>query len=214
MSVLLTPSPSIPTVGKLLERLGNIPAERVRYYPLPGTATEQDVIEVARQSHLCELIDGVLVEKPMGLMESHLASVLIAALCGFVDLHKLGIVTGEAGMMRLSAGMVRIPDVAFLSWSRLPGGKIPSEPIPTVVPDLAIEILSQSNTRKEMERKLADYFGAGVRIVWIVDPQARTVTVHNSPQHFSILNEDRRLDGEDVLPGFVMELKSLFARLT
>ena len=67
MSSLLTPSPGILTVADLLNRLGGVPAERVRYYPLPGTATEQDLIDIeAHENRRFELVDGVLVEKPTG----------------------------------------------------------------------------------------------------------------------------------------------------
>ena len=76
------------------------------------------------------------------------------------------IVVGEAGMMRISQGLVRIPDVSFVSWDRLPEGKVPSEPIPALAPDLAVEVLSQGNTAKEMNRKRREYFEAGVRLVW------------------------------------------------
>ena len=57
----------------------------------------------------------------------------------FVQLHNLGLVTGEAGMMRLMAGLVRIPDVAFISWTRLPHQCVPTEPVPDLAPDLAVE---------------------------------------------------------------------------
>ena len=143
----------ILTVADLLEKLGGIPAERVRMSPLPGTATKEDVYEIeCHEDRLCELVDGVLVEKPMGFRESFLAGLLIEVLRAFVEPRNLGIVTGEAGMMELSPGLVVIPDVAFISWSRLPGGKFPEVPVPRVAPDLAIEVLSPSNTAKEMAR--------------------------------------------------------------
>ncbi|HSU66811.1 MAG TPA: Uma2 family endonuclease, partial [Tepidisphaeraceae bacterium] len=133
MTVSLAPSPQVRTLADLLERLGGISADRVRYYPLLGTATEADVISIdAHEDRLCELIDGVLVEKPMGLRESLIAMWIVTAINNFVTPRKLGVVSGEAGMMRLLPGQVRIPDVAFISWARLPGGKIPTEPIPSL----------------------------------------------------------------------------------
>ncbi|MBV8781146.1 MAG: hypothetical protein JO353_07085, partial [Phycisphaerae bacterium] len=78
MGKLLVSSPEIPTLGDLLDRLGGIPAERVRYFPLPGTATVNDVIEIHdREKRLCELVDGVLVEKPVGLRESIIAGAIL-----------------------------------------------------------------------------------------------------------------------------------------
>ena len=161
------------TAADLLERFGPMPDGRIRTDPPPGTATEQDVIDIeARESRLCELVDGVLVEKTVGYYESHLALLLGYFLTGFVRRHRLGVVTGEAGMMRLSAGLVRIPDVSFVSWSQLPGRRVPRVPIADLAPDLAVEVISPSNTTREMERKLQDYLAAGVRLVWYVYPGA------------------------------------------
>src|SRR6202022_2766777 len=125
----------------------------------------QDVLDVERkQNRLCELVDGTLVEKVMGVPESLLAVFLCRVLDTFTDDRKLGMVTGPDGMMRLFPGMVRIPDVAFVSAERLPGRLTPTEPLPGLVPDLVVEVLSPSNTRAEMARKRSDYFRAGVRL--------------------------------------------------
>jgi Uma2 family endonuclease len=159
------------------------------------------------------LIDGVLVEKIMGLRESILAAELIRLLGNFVRAHRLGVVAGEAGMMRLAEGLVRIPDVSFISAARLPGGKIPREPVPRLAPDLAVEVLSEGNTSQEMARKRQEYFEAGVQLVWEIDPRQRTVTVYASPEEFSTFGETNLLDGGDVLPGFTLSLAELFAEL-
>ena len=114
------------TIADLLTRLGNVPANRVRLYPTPGTATEKDLIRVLdHEDRPCELVEGTLVEKPMGYDESEIAVTIIILMGSFVRRHKLGIVTGEAGTIRLMRGLVRIPDVAFVSWDRLPGRKRP-----------------------------------------------------------------------------------------
>ncbi|HZL35258.1 MAG TPA: Uma2 family endonuclease [Tepidisphaeraceae bacterium] len=211
---LLAAPPDILTLADLLDRLGGISADRVRYHPLPGTATEADVVDIERrENRLCELVDGVLVEKPMGLRESLVAATVSRALGNFVVPRKLGIVTGADGMMRLFPGLVRIPDVAFVSSSRLPGGHVPTEPIPDIVPDLAVEVLSQSNTRAEMDRKLREYFKAGVRVVWIIDLVARSAVVYSNPTQSVTLNGMERLDGGDVLPGFALPLADVFAQL-
>jgi Uma2 family endonuclease len=103
--------------------------------------------------------------------------------------------------------------VAFTSWERQ-GGKIVSEDAaPEVAPDLAAEVLSPSNTRGEIARKLKEYFLAGVRLVWIIDPKTRTARAHTAPDEFVALAEADALDGGDVLPGFRLPLKTLFARL-
>src|SRR5215475_6920596 len=121
MIAVATAITAIDTLADLLEHLGGISPNRVRFRPVPGAATEDDMLAIHdREGRLYELVDGVLVEKAMGLRESYLAIVLSTILWNFVQLRNLGLVTGEAGMMRLMSGLVRIPDVAFISWTRLP----------------------------------------------------------------------------------------------
>lgn len=123
-------------MADVLESLGNTPPQRVRMRPLPGRASETDVLVArAEVKRLCELVDGVLAGKPMGNEESRLASAVIHALIEFLSVHGLGTVPGEAGMMRLMEGLVRIPDVSFVRWERLPKTATPILP---VSPDLAV----------------------------------------------------------------------------
>jgi len=205
---------AVETLADLLQRLGNIPLERVRMHPPPGRATVRDVIEIERkENRLCELVDGVLVEKTVGYQESFLAVFLSRVLGNHVEPRDLGLVAGADGMMSLARGLVRIPDVSFVSWDRLPGRHFPKAPVPKLAPDLAVEVLSPSNTAEEMARKLREYFAAGVRLVWFVDPRTRTVTVYTGPDQSKVLSEAETLNGEPVLPGFALSLKDLFAKL-
>ena len=209
-----SPSPAERTLADLLDELGNVPASRILLTPPPGTATEQDVLEAERRTGCPpELIDGVLVEKTEGYSESVLAVAIAARLVEFTRPDKLGIVTGEAGTLRVLPGQVRIPDVCFISRGRFPGGKVPEAPIPSLVPDLAVEILSPGNTPGEMARKLRDYFTAGVRLVWYIDPHSRTAKVYTGPDEGQTLTEAGVLDGGEVLPGFRLPLQELFAEL-
>ncbi|HQU41587.1 MAG TPA: Uma2 family endonuclease, partial [Pirellulales bacterium] len=101
------------TLTDLAELFGPMPAWRIRSVPVPGTATEQDVIDIEEhENRLCELVEGVLVEKTVGFYESVIAVAIARRLGDFVEAHNLGVVSGEGGMMRLFPGMVRIPDVA------------------------------------------------------------------------------------------------------
>ncbi len=132
-----------------------------------------DVIRIRdRERRLFELVNGVLVEKVMGFWESALALELGRLLGNFVTRHKLGIVAGEAGMLQLSSGLVRIPDLCFISAARLARHRGAGEAIIPLAPDLAIEVVSEGNTRREMKRKVNEYFDAGCRLVCLVD--ART----------------------------------------
>src|SRR4051794_41546591 len=126
----LTTTPPARTAADLLRQLGGIPPDWFLLDPAPGRATERDLLALhRREGRVCELIDGTLVEKTMGLRESILAGALISMIRAFVLPRNLGVVSGEAGMMRLMAGLVRVPDVAFVCWDRLPGRRIPAEPI-------------------------------------------------------------------------------------
>ncbi|MGO9467798.1 MAG: Uma2 family endonuclease [Isosphaeraceae bacterium] len=203
-----------PTMDAIIERLGRIPLSRVLSHPAPGLATEADLIEAQRKyDRLYELIDGILVEKGMGFAESVLAGALIEILRKFVIPRNLGLVSTPDGMFRLFGGLVRIPDVAFTAWERLPDRKVPKTPIPSLAPDLAVEILSESNTGAEMERKRGEYFASGVRLIWEVDPEARTVAVYTPDGLVEILGASQQLDGRDVLPGFTLDLGKFFAEL-
>jgi Uma2 family endonuclease len=195
----------------LLQRLDDIPPERIRLHPTPGTATERDLLKP--EGRLCELVDGILVEKAMGYDESLLTVELLAAIHTFVKRHRLGEVTGPDGTIRLMPGLVRIPDIAFISRERLPRKGEPRQPIPELAPDLAVEVLSRSNTKKEMARKLREYFDVGVRLVWIINTHDRSALVHTSPTRKVKLDESQNLDGGDVLPGFTLSLRELFESL-
>ncbi len=203
------------TVAELLRKLGGIPAKRVLLEPLPGTATEKDVLAVERrEGRLCELVDGVLVEKAMGYEESFLAMRLGYLLQRFLEKHDLGILAGADGTLRLLPGLVRIPDISFVSWDQLPKRRLPKKPIPDLHPDLAIEVLSLSNTKREMERKVREYFFSGTRLVWLVDPRKRNVCVYTAPDQSHLVTEDQTLDGGDVLPGLHLPLREVFAKLS
>lgn len=156
-TALVSSFPADWTAADMQEQLGGIPLDRIRMVPPPGTATEEDVVAVhARTGQLCELVDGILVEKVMGYRESRLAVVLGHFIETYLDARPLGSVAGADGMLRLFPGMVRIPDLSFIPWERFPERKLPRQPIPPIAPDLAVEVLSKGNTDREMQRKLHD----------------------------------------------------------
>ena len=200
------------TVADLLNQFGAIPVSRIRLDPAPGTATEQDVDLEAREDRLYELIDGVLLEKAIGYYEAYLATLLSTYLTNFATEKDLGIVAGADGTLRLLPEQVRIPDVSFVSWDQLPGRAIPTEPIPLLAPDLAVEVISKGNTVQEMDRKVQEYFQAGVRLVWYVYPASRSVRVYSGPSEVTGLSVDDVLDGGEVLCGFQLPLAELFAK--
>src|SRR5437899_5498889 len=131
----------------------------------------------------------------------------------FVIPNNLGYVTGEAGFYELPGGTVRGPDVSFTSWDRLPGRRRPAEPIPLGGPEFVVEVLSPSNTKREMALKRDEYFRGGVRLVWELDPRQRTVRVYTALDHYQDFTAADTISGDPVLPGFTLSLHDLFAEL-
>lgn len=211
---MATVSPGIKNLADLQDRLGGVPLARIRFRPWPGSATVQDLLEVKqREGVLCELVEGVLLDKAVGFLEAGLAVLIGELLNRFVRSRNLGIVTGPDGTVELMAGLVRIPDVAFTRWDRLPGRRYPDAPVPRLAPNLAVEVLSRSNTPGEMAAKRQDYFTAGVELVWEIDPEARSVVVYTTTTQAMTLTATDTLDGGSVLPGFTLAVQELFAEL-
>ena len=202
------------TLGDVIAQLGDVPSSRILATPAPGTATLTDCIAVNEQQErpLCELVDGVLVEKAMGYEASVVAAAIIRVLGAFVSKHRLGFVSGADGFFRLKAS-TRGPDVAFLSRERLPGGRFPLEPYPQLTPELVVLVLSPGNTKGEMNRKRLEYFDNGVRLLWIVDCAHRTVAVYTSMADFVVLGQNDTIDGGQVVDGFSASVNEFFADL-
>lgn len=214
MATIPTLSEPDETLADLVDQLGGIPLNRIRLRPAPGTATEDDLIALleAPRKRICELVDGVLVEKAVGTKEGLLAGLIIHFLWDYLEEDDLGVVIGADGPLRLWLGLVRIPDVSFVSWDRIPGGRFPDTPIASLIPNLAVEVLSEGNTKKEMDRKVREFFRAGVQLVWLIEPKTQSAKVYTSPTKVRRVTKEQTLDGGHVLPGFILSLQDLFAR--
>lgn len=200
--------------GQLLEQLGDVPPARIRLNPPPGQATKRDLIRLLDQENvLCELVDGVLVEKAVGQIESVLGGWLIHCLWAYLETRDLGRVYGADAPHELRPRLIRMPDVAYVSYGRLPQGEARKKPVATWVPDLAVEILSKGNSKKEIDRKLSEYLAAGVLLIWVVDPRKRIVKVCSPGKSAVVLDEGDRLDGGTVLPGFELSIREWFAKI-
>ncbi len=205
--------PESETLADLVRRLGDIPLDRIRLRPAPGTATVEDVDRIeAKENRLFELVEGTLVEKAMGFESAWVALQLGTLINLYLDRTNLGVCVGADGMMQIAQGLVRIPDVSYVSWDRIPGGEVPKKPVPNLAPDLAVEILSPTNTPGEMNRMVGEFFEAGVRLVWLIDPEKRTARIHTAPGSFTEIDADGTLDGLDVLSGFSVRLGELLDR--
>ena len=209
----------VPHLAALVDRLGGIPLERIHLHPWPGTATEADVVDWNEQamSVPCELIDGTLVEKaPMAMVESRFATILLAELVAYERSRKTIVCYDASAMNRMAGGNVRMPDLSIYLRSRLaevyPDGKITRHPkVSDLVPDLFVEVLSESNTAAEIDRKQAEFFEMGSRELWVVEPVRRTVEVRRPGADTQTLNKGDVLNSEELLPGFELSVSAWFA---
>ena len=173
--------------------------------------TAKDLAEIGEEGEFCELVDGELVRmSPSFLPEARVVSTTLPLLGTFVLQHRLGEIFGPDLGYELTLHRVRAPDVSFVSAEKLAAYGNPQE-FAKVVPDLAVEVISPEVKYGYLQRKTRDYSEAGVRLLWIIDPQMQTVTVYHSPVDLRILTAADALPGEEVLPGFSCRVGEVLA---
>jgi Uma2 family endonuclease len=213
-NLLATSPPPQRTMAHLWEQLGEVALERILLDPFPGTATEHDQKELLnRHGVLCELVDGTLVVKSMSLYESVVAAFIIQLMGPYMAKHKPGIVSGADGPFRVAKGLVRLPDVSFVSWKQVPDPKNWTKYLDQLRPDLAIEIISPGNTAKEMSRKLQEYFDGGVPLVWYIDLAKGAAVSYTAVDRPTAHDLDQPLDASPVMPGFQLTVRQLLDHL-
>lgn len=157
-----------------------------------------------------ELEDGQLVERGMGSEASFASSKIIILLGHFALQNRLGMVfDSEASYRCFPNNKVRKPDVSFIRVGRFPGGRVPVGHI-NFAPDLAVEVVSPTDLHYYTDRKIDEYLKAGTRLVWIVNPEIRTVLIYRADGSIVGVRESGELDGEDVVPGFRCAVSAVF----
>ena len=159
-----------------------------------------------------ELVDGRLVERNMGSMSSWVGGRFYHWIANYCEEHALGLVwPADNGMQCFpgSPNKVRKPDVTFVRRGRLPDD-LPPEGYLRLAPDLVVEVVSPNDLALEVDRKVMEYLAAGVRLVWIVNPDLRVVRTYAADGTCRWLREDDELTGGDVLPGFVCRVETFF----
>jgi len=158
-----------------------------------------------------ELVDGRLVERKIGNKANWVASELARLMGNHVHQHQLGwVMTSEAGY-RLDPARpnhVRKPDVSFVRFGRLPHEE-PSETYDNLSPDLAVEVVSPGDTVQELEEKIDEYLGAGVREVWVINPERRSAKVYQPDGKIIPLREVDELNGGQIVPGLRCPVSAL-----
>ncbi len=201
------------TLQDVLDYVGGVPADRVHLFPWPGTATQRDMFHPPTEPKkaICELVDGILVEKAVEYGDSRFTIVLAYKIGVYLEPNSIGCVNaGGSGYIKLKPKRIVAPDLSFIRWEQFPGGRISDDPCPQVVADLIVEVLSKGNTGGEMDRKRREFFESGTKLFWIVDPKKQTVTVYHSDGDGQVLGLNDFVDGEDVLPGFRLSIRKWF----
>jgi Uma2 family endonuclease len=199
------------TLVDLANRFGEIPLTRICLDPAPGEATEADLLHYSeQQNRLFELVDGTLIEKAMGNFESIIAGYIIAALQNYLQIHRIGAVMPGDGQLKLKPGTIRVPDVSFITRERAKQSNFLKVKIASLSPNLAVEVISEGNSKREMANKLAEYFSTGTEEVWYVYPEERELRQFTAIDSCQVLKETDTLTSPRLLPDFSLSIASIF----
>jgi Uma2 family endonuclease len=173
--------------------------------------TDEEFMALSRDGHRYELVNGEVLDLGnSGMEHGGIGSLLGGLLAIYVKQHKLGIVCDSSTAFTLKTGNKRSPDVSFVAKDRLKGLKRPPRGFFQGSPDLAVEILSPSNTIEEIHDKIVEYFDNETRLVWVIHPDEKYVLVYHSPEPDRFLRSGDHLDGEEIVPGFSIAVSELF----
>lgn len=170
-------------------------------------ATEDDLRNTPGDG-IYELVDGEIRLSPGGGRHGTTSMALVSLLGPFVRERALGHVTGPDTGHRLPSGNVRCPDVSFIASGRFPDEKVPVDFI-DLVPDLVVEVVSPKDRARHLLDKVGEYIDAGVRLVWVIDPQRSRAIVYRSLTDVREIGPDDELDGGDIVPGFRCRLREI-----
>jgi Uma2 family endonuclease len=172
--------------------------------------TAAELLALPDDDYRYELVRGKLIRMPPpGSCHGRTVARVTIRLGHFIETHNLGTILNESGYhLEWGPDTVRAPDVSFISAERLPPDEFPHG-YPTLAPDLAVEVLSPSERPGARREKMQDYFAAGTRLVWEIDPGQRTITVYRSVHDGTTLAAAAELTGAEVLPGFVCRVAEL-----
>lgn len=176
--------------------------------------TDEEFMALAAGDSRYELVDGELVDiGNSGMEHGNISTFLGGALEFYVRPKKLGVTCDSSTAFTMKTGNKRSPDVSFIAKTRLQGLKRLPKGFFQGAPDLAVEVISPSNTFEEIHNTLVEYFENGCQLAWVINPDEQSVLVYRQPQPDRLLKMGDRLDGEEVIPGFSLAVAELFAEL-
>lgn len=181
-----------------------------------GLLTAEDFLTMPDADRLRELVDGRVVEvSPTGRRHGRLTLLLGWRIAAFVEEHELGeVYAAETGfVLARNPDTVRAPDISFVKRERLPASNDPNDEdrFLELAPDLAVEVISPSNSARDISDKVINYLDAGTLMVWVIEPRRRILTAYAADRTARIFREGDILDGGDILPGFQLPLAEVFA---
>ncbi len=180
--------------------------------PTAGPMTAEELLAYNLPNKRTELVRGrLVVREPAGYEHGRVAAEILLRVATHVRKHGLGtVLAAETGFtLQRAPDTVRAPDVAFIRADRAPVRG--TRGFPELAPDLAVEVRSPDDRRSEVAEKVADWLAAGAAVVWVVDPEARTVVVHLAGETPRTIHEADTLSGGDLLPGFEVLVRELLA---
>jgi Uma2 family endonuclease len=181
--------------------------------PMTAPPADDGTLEPANGDIHYEVVDNQILElPPMSARETYLASTLLRILGTFAWTAGLGRVTAEMLHLIIPAkNLQRRPDLSFVSFKRWPRDRrVPTTSAWDVVPNLAIEVVSPTNTANGVMEKTKEYFEAGVERVWVIYPEFAEIYDYDSPTSVQIVARYQTLDGGKLLPGLQLPLADLF----
>lgn len=175
--------------------------------------TEEDIQALPDDGYIHEVVNGELVMSPKNnFQHENICSRLLFALESFNRQHRLGVVLGSSAGFWMFNRNCRAPDISFIPKARLESlnFKPSAKTFFPGAPDLAVEILSPNNTRREIDERLKDFFASGTQLAWIINPDTESAEVCHSPTQRQLIGPGGFLDGEQLLPGFRYPIADLF----
>jgi Uma2 family endonuclease len=173
--------------------------------------TEAELEALPEDGYIHEVVDGELVMSPKNNWQhGEICARLLTALKTFADQQRLGAVWDSSTGFWMANRNCRAPDVSFIARQRLRGLKRSEPAFFEGGPDLAVEIISPSNTRRDIDQRLKDFFSSGTKLAWVIDPEREMVEICRSPTQRRLVGSGANLDGEELLPGFQYAIADLF----
>ena len=188
-------------------------AEQVAEGTLTPLVTAEQLAKMPPPDGFTELVEGVIYQMPpAGHDHGERAGNMFLFVAQFVRQHKLGkVYAAETGfILKRNPDTVRAPDVAFVTAVRA-AAQTRREGFFDGYPDLAVEVISPSETAEQIQAKVQDYLQAGTRLVWLVYPTTQTVTAYGSLQDIRVYTIEDTLTGAEVLPDFSLPVRDIFA---